>query len=50
MKETHLRARRLKTTVAAYGLSRGSRSDHRAREGFQSRTRRAGSGASLLSL
>ena len=44
MKETRSRARRLKTTVSAYGPSRGSRSNHCAREGFWSRTRRAGSG------
>jgi len=44
MKEMHLRARWLKTTVAAYSLARGSRSDHCAREGSQSKTKRAGSG------
>ena len=43
MKETHARARRLKTAVFAYGPSRGSRSDHHAREGSQSRAKRAGS-------
>ena len=44
MKETRARARRLKTAVSAYSLSRGSRSDHHAGEGSQSRTKRAGSG------
>ena len=43
MKETCLKAKRFKTTVSAYGPSRGSRSDHHAREGSWSRTRRAGS-------
>jgi len=44
MKETYTRARQLKIAVSAYGSSRGSRSDHRAREGSQSRTRRVGNG------
>jgi len=35
-----LGARRLKTAISAYGPSRGLRSDHHAREGSQSRTRR----------
>jgi len=43
MKEMRSRARRLKITVSAYGPSRGSRTDHHAREGSQSRTRRVGS-------
>jgi len=44
MKKTRSRARWLKIAVSAYGPSRGLRSDHRVREGFRSRTKRAGSG------
>jgi len=43
MKETHSRARQLKITVFAYSLSRGLRTNHWAREGSWSRTKRAGS-------
>jgi len=43
MKDTRSRARWFKITISAYGPSRGSRSDHHAREGSRSRTRRAGS-------
>ena len=44
MKETCSRARQLKIAISAYGPSRGSRSNHRAREGSRGRTRRVGSG------
>jgi len=39
MKEMRSRARQLKITISVYGLSRGSRSDHCAREGSQSKTK-----------
>jgi len=43
MKEMRLRAGQLKIAVSIYGLSRDLRSNHRAREGSWSRTRRVGS-------